>query len=77
MEACEKRDPRGLYKKARSGEIPDFTGISAPYEPPDHPELVIDTGALSVCESLDVLLAYVDRYFVIPRGAGQLRLQGV
>lgn len=77
VEACEKRDPRGLYKKARSGEIPDFTGISAPYEPPDHPELVIDTGALSVCESLDVLLAYVDRCFVIPRGAGQLRLQGV
>jgi len=77
VEAYEKRDSKGLYKKARSGEIPDFTGISAPYESPAHPELVIDTGALSVSESLDVLLAYVDRYFVIPRSAEPLRLQGV
>lgn len=40
---CEARDPKGLYKKARAGEIPEFTGISAPYEEPDAPELVVDT----------------------------------
>jgi len=42
-ETCEKRDPKGLYKKARAGEIKEFTGISAPYEPPLNPELVINT----------------------------------
>lgn len=43
LEVCEQRDPKGLYKKARAGEIPEFTGISAPYEEPLHPELIIDT----------------------------------
>ncbi len=43
LETCEKRDPKGLYKKARAGEIKEFTGISAPYEPPLNPELVINT----------------------------------
>ena len=42
LETCESRDPKGLYKKARAGEIADFTGISSPYEPPDQPELVLD-----------------------------------
>jgi adenylylsulfate kinase len=41
LEACEARDVKGLYKKARAGEIPDFTGISAPYEPPENPELAL------------------------------------
>lgn len=43
LEVCEERDPKGLYKKARAGEIPNFTGISAPYEAPEKPELVINT----------------------------------
>jgi len=43
LELCEERDPKGLYKKARAGEIPNFTGISDPYEPPQNPELVIKT----------------------------------
>ncbi len=43
LKVCEKRDPKGLYKKARAGEIPNFTGISDPYEPPENPELVIHT----------------------------------
>ena len=43
LEECERRDPKGLYKKARAGEIPNFTGISAPYEEPEDPELVLDT----------------------------------
>src|SRR4029077_10631148 len=44
VEACEARDAKGLYKKAREGKIPEFTGISAPYEAPDKPELVLETG---------------------------------
>jgi len=45
LEVCEERDPKGLYKKARAGEIGEFTGISAPYEPPLNPDLIIDTSA--------------------------------
>ena len=48
VEVCESRDPKGLYKKARSGEIPSFTGITAPYEAPTEPELHIETGACSI-----------------------------
>ena len=61
LEICEKRDPKGLYKKARSGEIPNFTGISDPYEIPENPELVIKTveytpqeAALRIIELLEV-----------------------
>jgi adenylylsulfate kinase len=46
LDECEKRDPKGLYKKARAGEIPEFTGISAPYEAPEKPELTINTTPL-------------------------------
>jgi len=63
VEACEKRDPKGLYVKARRGEIPEFTGISAPYEVPENPELVIDTEALDVPQSRDMLLGYMERNF--------------
>lgn len=45
LEVCEQRDPKGLYKRARSGEIKDFTGIDSPYEEPENPEIIIDTGA--------------------------------
>lgn len=48
IEVCEERDPKGLYRKAREGTIPEFTGISSPYEPPESPELVIRTGELTV-----------------------------
>lgn len=51
LDVCEERDPKGLYKKARAGEIPEFTGISAPYEEPDKPELVLDTSKESLEES--------------------------
>jgi adenylylsulfate kinase len=43
IETCEQRDPKGLYKKAKAGEIKEFTGISSPYEEPEHPELVVNT----------------------------------
>jgi adenylylsulfate kinase len=60
LDTCEARDPKGLYKKARAGQIPDFTGISAPYEAPERPELVLDTGTLAVPESVGVLLRYLE-----------------
>ena len=63
LEICEGRDPKGHYKLARQGEIPDFTGVSAPYETPEEPELVINTGAMSVDESLKVLGEYVEKVF--------------
>lgn len=52
LEICEKRDIKGLYKRARAGEIKNFTGISSPYEEPENPELVVDTGNLSLEESV-------------------------
>ena len=53
---CEQRDTKGLYKKARNGEIKDFTGISSPYEPPKSPELIIDTGTENLSSSVDIVL---------------------
>lgn len=63
VEVCEQRDPKGLYKKARSGEIPDFTGVSAPYQPPDNPELVVDTSKMSVVDSVSKILGVVSLRF--------------
>ena len=51
--------PKGLYKKARTGEIRDFTGISAPYEAPENPDIVIDTGKQTVKSSVDELIEFV------------------
>ena len=65
LEICENRDPKGLYVKARNGEISDFTGISAPYEKPKNPELVIDTGEQGIGESTTKLLSYIDEKFSI------------
>ena len=59
LEACEARDPKGLYKKARAGEIPEFTGISAPYEAPENPELHINTAEHSVDECVAMLIDYL------------------
>jgi len=59
VETCEGRDPKGLYQKARAGEIPEFTGVSAPYEAPAHPELVLDTGSLGVDESVARIIEYL------------------
>ena len=61
LETCEARDVKGLYKKARAGEIPEFTGISAPYEPPQNPELVLDTNRESIEESTTALLRFLDK----------------
>ncbi len=63
LDVCEQRDPKGLYSRARSGEIADFTGISAPYEPPEACEIEIDTAALDLTRSLDKILSYIERHF--------------
>lgn len=59
LNECENRDPKGLYAKARKGEIPDFTGISSPYEEPLDPELVIETDLLTLEESVDRVIRYL------------------
>jgi adenylylsulfate kinase len=63
IDVCEKRDPKGLYRKARAGLISDFTGVSAPYEVPHAPELTVDTGVLDVAQSVDLLERYVTCVF--------------
>ena len=69
LETCEDRDPKGLYKRARAGEIADFTGISAPYEPPEATDLEVDTGAQSVAQSAQHIIDYIERHFTLePRG---------
>ena len=59
LAACEERDPKGLYRKARAGEIPDFTGIDSPYEEPHDPDLIIDTGQLDIQDSVSQILSYL------------------
>tara|TARA_B100000586_G_C20028643_1_gene392285 strand:+ start:309 stop:929 length:621 start_codon:yes stop_codon:yes gene_type:complete len=65
LAVCESRDVKGLYKKARSGEIPEFTGISSPYENPDNPELILDTNKLSVEECLKKIISYLSQKNII------------
>lgn len=65
IEECEKRDPKGLYVKARQGIISDFTGITSPYEEPAKPELVVETNLYSVEECVDQVIAYLkSRQFI-------------
>jgi adenylylsulfate kinase len=61
LETCELRDPKGLYKKARSGEIKDFTGISSPYQEPKKPEIIIDNGKNSdLSSNIDTIIKYLE-----------------
>jgi adenylyl-sulfate kinase len=66
LATCEARDPKGLYKKAHAGELLEFTGVSAPYEVPEHPELALDTSHEPITTSLHKLIGYVTRH--IPLG---------
>jgi bifunctional enzyme CysN/CysC len=61
ISVAEKRDPKGLYKKARSGEIPNFTGVSSPYEKPQAPQITLDTTKLSAKESVLKILDYLNK----------------
>lgn len=69
LAVCEQRDPKGLYAKAHSGEIKEFTGVSAPYEPPLNPELELRTDKMSVAECVAAILAKLDRMSAIIDGA--------
>jgi adenylylsulfate kinase len=59
VETCEKRDPKGLYQKAKNGEIKEFTGISAPYEEPLKPEIVLDADTMTIEEEVEAVLDYL------------------
>jgi len=61
LQTCEARDTKGLYRRARAGEISEFTGISAPYEIPKNPQLVIDTSEASIEECVEILVRYVEK----------------
>lgn len=60
LKTCAKRDPKGLYQKAQAGEISDFTGVSSPYEEPEHPELILDTDDHTVEECVNMVISYLD-----------------
>lgn len=66
LDTCEARDVKGLYKKARAGEIANFTGISSPYEEPEAAEIVIDTDKLTIDESVDLLIEFLRKQRVLP-----------
>ncbi|MEQ9110780.1 MAG: adenylyl-sulfate kinase [Rhodospirillaceae bacterium] len=66
MDVCESRDVKGLYAKARRGEIDDFTGVSSPWEPPESPDLDVNTGELSLDESLAKMLDYLEKNILKP-----------
>jgi len=61
LEVCEQRDPKGLYAKARRGEIKEFTGIDDPYEAPENPELIIDTTDQTIEESVKIVVDYISK----------------
>jgi adenylylsulfate kinase len=65
IETCEQRDPKGLYKKARAGQLKNFTGIDDPYEAPHHPELTIDTTSTSPEQATVLLLEYLQKQGII------------
>jgi adenylylsulfate kinase len=65
IEVCEQRDTKGLYRRARRGEIPEFTGISSPYEIPENPELTVATGEMPLEACVDQIIAYLRQRDVI------------
>lgn len=62
LEECEKRDVKGLYKKARAGEIADFSGISSPYEEPENPDIEVDTTGKSIEETVEYIFSRLKKY---------------
>lgn len=67
LDVAETRDPKGLYKKARAGKIPEFTGISAPYEEPENPEILIKTAEVSIEEAVVQMTKYLEDKGLIPK----------
>jgi adenylylsulfate kinase len=66
LEVCESRDVKGLYKKARAGLIPNYTGISAPYEEPENPDLVLETDKFSPAQCVEQVLSYINKMIKSP-----------
>ena len=66
LSTCEDRDPKGLYKMARKGEIKNFTGIDSGYEPPETPEITLDSSTMSIEECADAVVAYLQDKGVLP-----------
>jgi len=77
LEACEQRDPKGLYKRARAGQIPQFTGISSPYESPEAPDLRIDTVIHSVESAVHLLRDHLAAAGVLREGRGRPQLAAI
>lgn len=71
LEVCEQRDPKGLYRRARAGQIRQFTGVSAPYEAPVQPELIVDTHTQSVQQAVELVIAYLESRGYIPSDPAQ------
>jgi adenylylsulfate kinase len=67
IEVCEARDVKGMYKKARAGQIAEFTGISSPYEPPDHPEIIVETGQVGLDDCVSQIMGELERREVIAK----------
>jgi len=67
LAVCEERDVKGLYKRARAGEIKNYTGISSPYEPPEHPDLVLDTANASVETNVEKVLRFLEERHIFSR----------
>ena len=71
LEVCESRDVKGLYKKARAGEIKNYTGIDSPYESPMNPELIVSTGENSINDGGDLVMDYLSKKMLISPGGGE------
>jgi adenylylsulfate kinase len=65
LEEAEKRDPKGLYKKARAGEIKNFTGIDDPYEAPSNPEIHLHTDQMTLTEEVEILINYLEAHGIL------------
>ncbi len=72
VEVCAQRDVKGLYARAFAGEIPNFTGVSDPYEPPENPEIVLPAHELSVEECVATVLSYLEERGLVPRAEPEL-----
>lgn len=72
LDVCETRDPKGLYRKVRNGEIANFTGITSPYEIPSQPELSLDTASLSINECVDSLMSLLQERGLFKSGQGEI-----
>lgn len=68
VEICEMRDPKGMYKKAKAGEIKEYTGVSAPYEEPENPDIIIDTHLLALEDSVEKVFRFIEERLSLSKG---------